>query len=706
MLDNKSFANFTDNEFRLSLKLAMKASTVALPSLLILLSRFASAQFQYISPVPNSKLHLPQETIILRNENPLNESSVYSKNLFEVIGSHSGAHACDIVLTEENRTILLKPKIPFTGGEKVSVNVSDGIRTKSGDEVKGISFCFFIRDAWSDEDYRRVNEQLQSLSEEDGDANQSQTRTLGGNGGFPPFTILTNTNPDPGEIFWHNFSGINTSSAHYCIMENNGDSVYGKFDTVTYKNWDLNHNGYLTAYNRIDSVYEMFDSNYLHIASFQCGNGYKADEHEFQIYPDGKPYLISFDPEIVDMTVYDPSYNPNATVLGLIIQQLDQAGNVIFQWRSWDHFNITDAQHISFSNAIIDAVHGNSIDVLSDGNILLSSRHLCEITKINRSTGDIIWRFGGANNQFTFTNDTEKISYQHDARILPNGHLTVFDNGNFHSPQKTSAKEYAIDEVNHVATLVWSYSPGINSKARGGLQTLPSGHRVICWGLRSSSSAPSVTEVDSNKNVVWEMQINDVNDRMHRSHRFVWKPCARPSQSTVKAKNITASTAKIYWAPATNANTYRLRYRMSGTQTWTSKTNITKTNKKISSLQPSTTYEYQIRSTCSINSPSAWTSIKTFTTKSLRDLSNGDEDVPLSIFPNPAHSIVYVSAGSGATGEITLTMYDVTGRIVSFLAESDQQQSIPIDISHLPDGVYFIEMKNGVETKTQKLVVE
>ena len=38
--------------------------------------------------------------------------------------------------------------------------------------------------------------------------------------------------------------------------------------------------------------------------------------------------------------------------------------------------------------------------------LMISSRHLNEITKISRTTGDIIWRFGGKNNQFTFVNDT------------------------------------------------------------------------------------------------------------------------------------------------------------------------------------------------------------------------------------------------------------------------------------------------------------
>ncbi len=43
-----------------------------------------------------------------------------------------------------------------------------------------------------------------------------------------------------------------------------------------------------------------------------------------------------------------------------------------------------------------------------------------EITKIDRNTGDIIWRFGpqAKNNMFTFLNDTVGFSYPHDIQQL------------------------------------------------------------------------------------------------------------------------------------------------------------------------------------------------------------------------------------------------------------------------------------------------
>lgn len=83
----------------------------------------------------------------------------------------------------------------------------------------------------------------------------------------------------------------------------------------------------------------------------------------------------------------------SATVVtGNIIQGLDQNKNVIFQWRSWDHFQITDATpDIDLTAHTIDYVHCIAVELDDDGNILISSRHINEITKINIQTGDIIW---------------------------------------------------------------------------------------------------------------------------------------------------------------------------------------------------------------------------------------------------------------------------------------------------------------------------
>ena len=87
-------------------------------------------------------------------------------------------------------------------------------------------------------------------------------------------------------------------------------------------------------------------------------------------------------------------------------------------------------------------------------NLIISTRNFNEITKINRHTGEIIWRLGVERNQFQFINDNRGFGRQHDASVLSNGNLALFDNGHFLIPQYSSYVEYEIDEQNFTATLV------------------------------------------------------------------------------------------------------------------------------------------------------------------------------------------------------------------------------------------------------------
>ena len=63
-----------------------------------------------------------------------------------------------------------------------------------------------------------------------------------------------------------------------------------------------------------------------------------------------------------------------------------------------------------------------------------------------REDGRILWRLGGKNNEFTFVNDPERFSQQHSIRRIPNGHVMLFDNGNYHAVPHSRAVEYALDE--------------------------------------------------------------------------------------------------------------------------------------------------------------------------------------------------------------------------------------------------------------------
>ncbi len=118
------------------------------------------------------------------------------------------------------------------------------------------------------------------------------------------------------------------------------------------------------------------------------------------------------------------------------------------------------------------------------------------------TSGRVIWRFGGRNNQFTILNDPlNGFGSSHDVHVLPNGHLLFFDNGKVHNPGQSRAVEYVLDPLAFTATMVWEYrhNPSIFAPILGSVERLGGGNTVIGFG-----AAGTVTEVSASGNVVWE----------------------------------------------------------------------------------------------------------------------------------------------------------------------------------------------------------
>lgn len=668
--------------------------------LLLMMTVPALGQIISTSPRPGSQYHNPQTTILLTSMEAIDASSLDRPGIFEVRGSMSGRHEFDVKLLRNGHLVSLVPNEVFQEGEEVTVVMNQGVESLSGKQLDPVSFTFFIRSPRTKEQEVAISRMKGMIYEaEFGSVNSSKPFGLL-KPGLPDLTILTNSTTSTGKVFFSDFNFYLSDEAYYCIINNEGDSIYGKWDTVTFNNFDLNRNGFMTAYNKHDSVFVMFDSNYAAIRTFQMGNGYTADVHEFVIMPDGSRFMMCYDAQIVDMTVYNPNYNPAATVVGCVVQELDAADNVLFEWRSWDHIPITDADHIFLAGAYIDAVHSNAIDIDQDGNLLLTSRHLSEVTKINRTTGEVMWRLGGGNgNEFTFIGDSEKFSWPHDGHRLANGHLLIFDNGNHHAPPISYVKEYVLDEVNKTATLVWSYSRVITegtvfSAAMGNAQRLDNGNTFICWGLVNLlNGAPKMTEVDSAGNVVWELKLSD-QDAVYRARRHEWNPCARPTNSTIKASNITSTSAKLNWKPATNAASYDVQYRKTGTSTWTSD-NFTTTSIKVKNLLPSTKYEFQIRSKCTNAgvSKSGWSELKKFKTLPQRMELEEPADPVFIIYPNPVQDFLNIGFSLDDPLKIDVRVLDATGKTVWQVSHQGEEgeNNLIIETASLPPGYYLLQ---------------
>ena len=133
---------------------------------------------------------------------------------------------------------------------------------------------------------------------------------------------------------------------------------------------------------------------------------------------------------------------------------------------------------------IPDLDHPNSLDFDRNGNAIVSYRDLNAIVSIDPNTKQVLWQLGGIRNQFTFVNDPwGGFDGQHDVRVLPNGHLIVFDNGWMHTPRRSRAVEYALDLSRMTATMVWQYapSPSLFNDFTGSAQRLANGNTLVAF---------------------------------------------------------------------------------------------------------------------------------------------------------------------------------------------------------------------------------
>jgi hypothetical protein len=486
--------------------------------LFILISGVVSAKNRtvFISPVNGSKFNSEKCAILIIFDKSLSPFILKKTNLLTVQGSISGKHSGELKLLQDNKLLSFITEEPYALGEKVTVSLNNNILNS---DIQQISF--FIRERVVKDVFDSFKNELDGVQEWlTGKSPLADSLPAD----FPRITVTVNSNPSPGRFFLSNFKMIGSYSPYLIILNNDGNPFFYRKMTNNCYDFKVQSNGKLTYADYNKHQFYMLDTNYVLIDSFTCVNGYTTDEHDLQILSDGHIFLMSYDPQIVDMSQIVPGGDTAATVIGLVLQELDANKNLVFQWRSWDHFQITDATYENLTAKLIDYVHGNAIEIDNDGNIVISSRNLDEITKINRINGNIIWRWGGKNNQFTFINDTIGFSHQHAIRRIANGNFTLFDNGNYHTPKFSRAVEYTLDEVNKTATLVWEYRHlpnSIYSSAMGNTQRLANGNTIVSWGV-NNSSAVVLTEVRPDKSKAYEFTF-PVAIYNYRGFKFDWK---------------------------------------------------------------------------------------------------------------------------------------------------------------------------------------
>jgi hypothetical protein len=232
-----------------------------------------------------------------------------------------------------------------------------------------------------------------------------------------------------------------------------------------------------------------------------------TDGHDFAMLPNGHALVFSPEPHSVDTRGVFPGGVEHAQRMDDVLCDVAPDGTVAWRWSTFSSVaenEITEDPGERLDPKDYESVHLNTVEPLPGGAVMLSFRNTSTVVKVDRKSGEIVWRLGGKRSDFRFVNDPlGGFARQHDVRRLPNGNILLFDNGNLHQPPESRVVEYRLDERAKTAELVWQYrrSPALFARISGSARRLSNGNTLISYGPRSV-----VIEVDSAANAVWEMR--------------------------------------------------------------------------------------------------------------------------------------------------------------------------------------------------------
>ncbi len=233
-----------------------------------------------------------------------------------------------------------------------------------------------------------------------------------------------------------------------------------------------------------------------------------------------------------------PGSSGATAVLGDAVVDLDENGVPVWVWNEFDHLDVTRAPA-----GYPDWTHSNALlYVAGDGNLLVSSRHMSWVMKVDyrngAGTGNVLWRLG-YQGDFRLVNGTEPQDWfygQHQPSFIGSSttgtfSMTMMDNGFTRqlSPGNpcsgascySTVPVFSIDENAKTATIQWRDTfPNADYSIWGGGTTALANGDVefdLCAEPNASSEVDEVVPTNPTQ-VVWSLTTSGQN--LYRSNRI------------------------------------------------------------------------------------------------------------------------------------------------------------------------------------------
>ena len=301
------------------------------------------------------------------------------------------------------------------------------------------------------------------------------------------------------------------------------------------------------------------DRSYREITRVRAAGTEQADQHDFVITARNTALFWIYDPVSYDL---NPVGGQRDGVLhDGVIQEIDIAtGRKVFEWRASRHVELDESYaplpQGESAQLPYDYFHANSVGLAADGNILISARHTWAGYKVDRRTGEVIWRLGGKKSDFAL-DQRSTFSWQHDLRQRRNGSYSVFDNGAGVTRQRDYSRGLVLrlDEAAKRASFVAEYvhPDRISAPTQGNFRELADGGSFVGWG-----QMPHFTEHNADGTVRLAGHL-PADNQSYRAYKAEWpgKPPDQPALG-LRVEN-GAVIVSASWNGATSVARWRAR---------------------------------------------------------------------------------------------------------------------------------------------------
>ncbi len=482
-------------------------------------------------PMPGSPAARAESQITLRG------GAADQLGTVEVSGSRSGAHPGALRPHTDGRGASFVPQRPFAAGERVTVRTTLDIPgARDGD------FSFTVARRPSPSSGGDGKLMLPPLppaaidrfrSRRDLEApvvriNRRASRTQDGLIFLAPFSPKGSPRPDGplitddrGDLVWFKPVRRGTAVTDLKVQQLDGKPVITWWEGRFAIGW-----GY--------GAYKVFDTAYRQIAEIKPGNGLTSDLHDMQLTDRGTALVLSYDRVNRDLRFVGGVRK--GRLLDNVIQEIDlKTGLVVFEWHSLGQVGLADSRTRPDGSKSWDYFHVNSVEVDTDGNLIISARNTCALYKLDRETGEVIWQLGGKGGDFKMGKGT-RFCFQHDARRAGPGRISLFDNsaGPPALRKQSRGMVLRVDERAKRVRLVRQYEHpgGISAPNQGSTRVQPNGDVFVGWG-----AAPVFSEFSAGGRLLFDGRLTKGKGN-YRAIRERWtgRPATRPALAAERTR--------------------------------------------------------------------------------------------------------------------------------------------------------------------------